>query len=129
MGKDDITHIEFEKTKGDYFLTVVPDNSKKNEVISIHRLSRAATQTNFIKGSGIFKKVCFYPGKPQIAILTAARIVLFNLEELSTVKKLSSGDNTYSTMAIHPYDSFIMVGGDNSKVFFCIFSCIVLISM
>ena len=83
-------------------MTVVPDNSKKNEVISIHRLTRAASQTNFIKGSGIFKKVCFYPGKPQIAILTATRIVIFNLEDLVTIKKMSSGDNTYSTMTVHP---------------------------
>ena len=116
MGSDDITHVEFEKLKGDYFLTVVPDNAKKNEVVSVHRLSRAASQTNFIKGSGVFKKVCFYPGKPQIAILTASRIVLFNLEELNTVKKMSSGDNTFSTMTVHPYDSFILVGADNSKV-------------
>jgi len=72
-------------------------------VIAIHRISKAATQTNFIKGSGIFIKVVFYPKKPQIVILTTAKVVIFNLEELSTVKKLSSGDNTYSSMAVHPY--------------------------
>ena len=122
MGTDDIHHVEFEKAKGDYFLTVVPDNSKKNEVISIHRLTRAASQTNFIKGSGIFKKVSFYPGKPQIAILTATRVVIFNLEDLITTKKMSSGDNTYSTMSVHPSEPYIMVGGDNSKVTIYLFS-------
>lgn len=30
LGDNDITHIEFEKSKGDYFLTVAPDNAKKN---------------------------------------------------------------------------------------------------
>ena len=123
LGTDDITHIEFEKSKGDYFLTVVPDNSKKNEVISIHRLSRAATQTNFIKGSGVFKKVGFFPGKPQIVILTATKLIIFNLEELVTYKKMSSGDNTYSTMAVHPNEPYVMVGGDNSKVTLGSLSC------
>jgi hypothetical protein len=98
-------------------------------VISIHRISRAATQTNFIKGSGLFKKVGFFPGKPQIAILTAAKLVLFNLEELTTIKKMSSGDNTYSTMMMHPHEPYIMVGGDNSKVNFVLFSCIASISI
>lgn len=108
--------MEFEKTNGDYFVTVSPDNIKKNEVISIHRLSKAATQTNFIKGSGIFKKVSFFPKKPQIVILTTGRVVVFNLEDMTTVKKLSSGDNTYSTMTVHPHEPYIMVGSDNSKV-------------
>jgi hypothetical protein len=79
-------------------------------------LSKAATQTNFIKGSGIFKKVSFYPKKPQIVILTTGRVVVFNMEDMATVKKLSSGDNTYSTMAVHPLEPYIMVGSDNSKV-------------
>lgn len=97
-------------------MTVSPDNIKKNEVISIHRISKAATQTNFIKGSGIFKKVSFFPKKAQIVILTTGRVVVFNLEDMATVKKLSSGDNTYSTMSVHPHEPYIMVGSDNSKV-------------
>lgn len=83
-------------------MTVVPDNPKKNEVISIHRITKAATQTNFIKGSGIFKKVSFYPKKPQIVILTTAKVVIFDLEQLTSAKKLSSGGNTYSCMSVHP---------------------------
>lgn len=83
-------------------MTVAPDNDKKNEVIVIHRISKAASQTNFLKGSGLFKKVSFYPGKPQLVILTTSKVVIFNLEELTTVKKLTSGDNTYSTMSVHP---------------------------
>ena len=95
---------------------MAPDNPKKNEVITIHRLSKAASQTNFLKGSGLFKKVSFYPGKPQIVILTTSKVVIFNLEELSTVKKLSSGDNTYSAMSVHSSEPYIMVGAENSKV-------------
>lgn len=91
-------------------------------MIAIHRLSKAASQTNFIKGSGIFKKVSFYPGKPHIVILTAARVVIFNLEELVTLKKFSSGDNTYATMGVHPLEPYVMVGGDNSKVHLFSFS-------
>lgn len=102
---------------------MTPDNVKKNEVIAIHRLSTSATQTNFIKGSGIFKKVSFYPKKPQIVILTASKVVVFNLEDLITVKKLTSGDNTYSTMTVHPHEPYIMVGSDTSKVNSSLFSC------
>ena len=112
----DITHVQFQKSKGDYFLTVCPDNVKKNEVIAVHRISKAASQTNFIKGSGIFKKVSFFPKKPYIIVLTGAKVVIFNLEQLVTVKKLSSGDNTYATMSVHPSEPYIMVGLQNSKV-------------
>jgi len=69
-----------------------------------------------LKGSGLFKKVSFYPGKPQLVILTTSKVVIFNLEELSTLKKLTSGDNTYSTMSVHPSEPYIMVGSENSKV-------------
>ena len=75
----DVTHVEFEHSKGDYFVTVCPDHPKKNEVVSIHRLSKAATETNFIHGGAIFKKVSFYPKKPQIVILTQSKIVVYNL--------------------------------------------------
>ena len=114
--ESDVTHLEFEKTKGDYLVSVTPDNIKKNEVVAIHRLSSAATQTNFIKGKGIFRSVSFFPKKPQIIILTTGRVVIFDLEELSTVKKLTSGDNTYNCMAVHPYESYIMVGSSSNKV-------------
>ncbi len=77
--ESDVTHLEWEKSKGDYLVTVNPDNPKKNEVIAIHRVSKAASQTNIIKGSVIFKKVSFYPKKPQIVILTAAKVVIFDL--------------------------------------------------
>jgi hypothetical protein len=35
---------------------------------------------------------------------------------MATSKKLASGDNVYETMAVHPSEPYIMVGGDNSKV-------------
>jgi hypothetical protein len=98
----DATHVEFEKIKGGYLVTVPPDNVNKNEVIAIHRLSKAATQTNFIKGSGLFKMVSFYPKKTQIVILTSSKAVVFNLESLNTLKKLASGDNTCCKIAVHP---------------------------
>ncbi len=60
-------------------MSVAPDNDKKNEVIIIHRLSKAASQTNFIKGSGLFKEVAFFPGKPHLVILTTSKVVVFNL--------------------------------------------------
>lgn len=76
---NDITQVEFEKTKGDYFVTVCPDNQKKNEVITIHRISACASETNFIKGGSIIRKVHFYPKKPHILILTNSKVVVFNL--------------------------------------------------
>lgn len=104
-------------------MTVCPDHSKKNEVISIHRISKAASETNFIHGGGIFKKVSFYPKKPQIVILTQTRVVVYNLEQLNIVKKLSAGSNMYSCMDIHPEGSYIMTGSENQKVYiFVIFS-------
>lgn len=90
-------------------------------MITIHRLSKAANQTNFIKGSGIFKKVSFYPKKAQIVILTTSKVVVFNLEDMATSKKLASGDNVYETMSVHPSEPYIMVGGDNSKVNYFLF--------
>lgn len=114
----DVTHVEFEHSKGDYFVTVCPDHPKKNEVVSIHRLSKAATETNFIHGGAIFKKVSFYPKKPQIVILTQSKIVVYNLEELTIVKKLSAGSSLYSCMDIHPEGSYIMTGAENQKVHF-----------
>ena len=66
-------------------MTVCPDNEKKNEVISIHRISKAASETNFIKGGNIIRKVYFYPKKPQILILTQTD-ALWEAVLLSVVK-------------------------------------------
>ena len=66
----------------------------------MHRLSKAASETNFIHGGAIFKKVSFYPKKPQIIILTQSKIVVYNLEELSIVKKLSAVETLVSTNVI-----------------------------
>ncbi len=79
-----------------------PDNEKKNEVISIHRISTSESRRNFIKGSNIIRKVYFYPKKPHILILTNSEVVYFNLEKLVKIKKLSAGTNTYSCMSVHP---------------------------
>lgn len=118
---NDITHIEFEKSKGDYLLTVCPDNEKKNEVICIHRLSNSSSVNNFLKGGSIIRKVHFYPKKPQILILTNSKVVLFNLEKLEKVKQLSAGTNTYSCMSVHPEGGYIVVGSESQKVY--IFLC------
>ena len=98
-------------------MTVCPDNEKKNEVISIHRVSKAGSETNFIKGGHIIRKVYFYPKKPQILILTTSKVVVFNLEKLEKVKQLSAGMNNYSCMSIHPEGGYIVVGTDSQKVF------------
>ena len=80
--ESDVNYLEFEKTKGDYFVTVCPDNEKKNEVIAIHRISQSSSERNFIKGGSIIRKVQFYPKKPHILILTNSKVVYFNLEKL-----------------------------------------------
>jgi hypothetical protein len=79
-------------------------------VVSIHRISKAASETNFIHGGAIFKKVSFYPKKPQIVILTQSKVVIYNLEQLTIAKKLSAGSNLYSCMDIHPEGGYIMTG-------------------
>ncbi len=117
-----VEQIEFEPTKGDYFLTVCQSNPKKNEIISIHRISQAASETNFLQGKGIFKQAYFYPKKPRIIILTQSKVVLYNLDELCIHKKLASGFNELECMAVHPFGGYIMAGGSNNKVRVGLFS-------
>jgi hypothetical protein len=105
-----VSHIEFEKSRGDYFVTVCPEEAKKNEVISIHRISTSGTEKNFLKGGGIIKKVLFYPGKAQILILTSTKVVLFSLEKLEKLKQLSSSGNIYSCICVHPLGGYVLVG-------------------
>ena len=114
--ENDITHLQFEKSKGDYFVTVCPDHNKKNQVISIHRITTSGSQKNFIKGKGIFKKVHFYPNKPQILILTSLSVIMFSLVKLQKIKQLTVGGATSFCMGVHPTGEHIIVGTQSHKV-------------
>ena len=107
--ENDITHLEFH-AKGDYFLTVCPNHTKKNEVILVHQLSKAASQKPFEKAKGIMQKVYFHPRKPNLIILTSNKIFIYNMQKLAMVKKLLSASDSYCCVAVHPYGEHLAVG-------------------
>jgi ribosome biogenesis protein ERB1 len=113
----EISHIKVHH-KGDYFLTVCPDESKKSEKIMVHCLSKASSQKPFAKAKGVLEKAYFHPSKPLLVIMTRRSVFVYNLQRQMIHRKMVSGADWNSCLAIHPYGDILAIGSFDSKINF-----------
>lgn len=86
--------------KGDYFATVVADNS--NMQVLIHQTSKRWSQNPFRKSKGLVQCVLFHPIRPYFFVATQRYVRVYNLLKQELTKKLMANCKWVSSMAIHP---------------------------
>ncbi|NXW39110.1 BOP1 protein, partial [Phaetusa simplex] len=100
--------------KGDYFASVVADNS--NMQVLIHQTSKRWSQNPFRKSKGLVQCVLFHPVRPYFFVATQRYVRVYNLLKQELTKKLMTNCKWVSSMAIHPGGDNIICGSYDSKL-------------
>uniref|UniRef100_A0A8B9EPL4 BOP1 ribosomal biogenesis factor n=1 Tax=Anser cygnoides TaxID=8845 RepID=A0A8B9EPL4_ANSCY len=100
--------------KGDYFATVVSDNS--NMQVLIHQTSKRWSQNPFRKSKGLVQCVLFHPIRPYFFVATQRYVRVYNLLKQELTKKLMANCKWVSSMAIHPGGDNVICGSYDSKL-------------
>ncbi|XP_065520240.1 ribosome biogenesis protein BOP1-like isoform X2 [Lathamus discolor] len=100
--------------KGDYFASVVSDNS--NLQVLIHQCSKRWSQNPFRRSKGLVQCVLFHPVRPYFFVATQRYVRVYNLLKQELTKKLMSNCKWVSSMAIHPGGDNIICGSYDSKL-------------
>ncbi|KAK2512476.1 Bop1 [Columba guinea] len=100
--------------KGDYFASVVSDNS--NMQVLIHQTCKRWSQNPFRKSKGLVQCVLFHPIRPYFFVATQRYVRVYNLLKQELTKKLMTNCKWVSSMAIHPGGDNIICGSYDSKL-------------
>ncbi|XP_051467354.1 ribosome biogenesis protein BOP1 isoform X2 [Apus apus] len=100
--------------KGDYFASVVSDNS--NMQVLIHQSSKRWSQSPFRRSKGLVQCVLFHPIRPYFFVATQRYVRVYNLLKQELTKKLMTNCKWVSSMAIHPGGDNIICGSYDSKL-------------
>lgn len=86
--------------KGDYFATVVSDNSHLQ--VLIHQASKRWSQAPFRRSKGQVQRVLFHPLRPFFFVATQRFVRIYHLLKQELTKKLLTNCKWVSSMAVHP---------------------------
>lgn len=86
--------------KGDYFATVVSDNSHLQ--VLIHQASKRWSQAPFRRSKGQVQRVLFHPLRPFFFVATQRFVRIYHLLKQELTKKLLTNCKWVSSMAAHP---------------------------
>mmetsp|Transcript_6843 Transcript_6843/g.18604 ORF Transcript_6843/g.18604 Transcript_6843/m.18604 type:complete len:486 (+) Transcript_6843:232-1689(+) len=100
----DVSKVTWHK-KGDYFASLITGGSN----VMIHRMSRRTSQLIFHEQKYSIQSAMFHPHRPFMLVCTRSCVYLYDLHQQRLIKKLSSGTQTLSCMAVHP-------GGNRSTI-------------
>lgn len=106
--------------KGDYFATVVqpPSTESPARAVTVHNLSRHASQQPFRRLPSVPVHVAFHPLRPLIMLVSPAGAVrIYNLQSGALEKKLQGDSSTLTpTLAIHPSGDHVLMAGTDGRV-------------
>lgn len=84
--------------------------------VLIHLLSRAQSQSPFLKLKNVVQRACFHPTKPFFFVATQRHIRVYNLAKHELSKRLQSGVQQISSLDIHPQGDSLIVGSYDQRV-------------
>ncbi|XP_062987318.1 ribosome biogenesis protein BOP1 [Elgaria multicarinata webbii] len=100
--------------KGDYFATVVSDNSHLQ--VLIHQASKRWSQAPFRRSKGQVQRVLFHPLRPFFFVATQRFVRVYNLLKQELTKKLLTNCKWVSSVALHPGGDNLICGSYDSKL-------------
>lgn len=76
--------------------------TRHSRAVLVHQLSKQHSQNPFQKHKGQIVRVLFHPSRPFLFVATKMRVSVYNLKKAELAKKLMTGLDEISSMAIHP---------------------------
>jgi ribosome biogenesis protein ERB1 len=100
--------------KGDYLAVLAPDAGAQS--VTIHQISRGASQAPFAKAPGLVQCFCFHPTRPFFFVATQQYVKVYHLVEQKQIKKLSSGCKWISSMDVHSSGDHVVIGSYDRRL-------------
>ncbi|XP_023804233.1 ribosome biogenesis protein BOP1-like [Cyanistes caeruleus] len=100
--------------KGDYWASV--QRNPGGRQVLIHQSSRRRSQDPFRKNPGRIQCVRFHPLRPYFLVASQRSVRIYNLLRQELSKKLQSGCQWISSMAVHPAGDNVICGSYDSKL-------------
>ncbi|KAL0229091.1 hypothetical protein GEMRC1_013711 [Eukaryota sp. GEM-RC1] len=98
---------------GDYFATLAGSSSPQSSLL-IHRLSKSKSVSP-VKNARIID-VAFHPSRPWVFFASSSQIRALDLQQNTSVKKLSPGSNALTSIAVHPSGDHLIVSTNDKQV-------------
>lgn len=102
--------------RGDYFSAICPEAETGAHQLTIHQLARRISQNPLKKMPGILRSVRFHPTLPHLVLATQKSVRIYDLLKHEQVKKLLSGVQSISSLAIHPAGDNVIVGSHDQRL-------------
>ncbi|KAF5744001.1 hypothetical protein HS088_TW08G00589 [Tripterygium wilfordii] len=108
-----VSKVEWHR-RGDYLSSVMPAGDSK--AILIHQLSKKFSQRIPFRLHGLPVSSVFHPSRSFIFVATKKNVRVYDLFKQKLIKKLETGLQEVSSIAIHPGGDNVIVGSKEGKL-------------
>ncbi|XP_039757078.1 ribosome biogenesis protein BOP1 homolog [Pararge aegeria] len=108
-----LTHVSWH-AKGDYLCVTLADAASR--AVVVHQLSRRRSQLPFRRAKGLVQCALFHPHRPQLLVATQRVVRVYDLVKQELVRKLQTGAQWISGLAVHPAGDNLLVSSYDRKL-------------
>ncbi|VVC98243.1 unnamed protein product [Leptidea sinapis] len=108
-----LVHLSWH-AKGDYVAATVREGGARSVVV--HQVSRRRSQLPFRRAAGLVQAAIFHPQRAQLFVATQRAVRVYDLLKQELVRKLRTGAQWVSSLAVHPRGDHLLVGSYDRKL-------------
>ncbi|CAK1542850.1 unnamed protein product [Leptosia nina] len=107
-----LAHVSWH-ARGDYLAVTVRDGGARS--VCVHQVSRRRSQLPFRTAKGLVQCAAFHPHEPRLFVATQRAVRVYDLVKQELVRKLMTGAQWVSSLAVHPGGDNLLVGSYDRK--------------
>ncbi|KAJ2951501.1 hypothetical protein O0L34_g13653 [Tuta absoluta] len=107
-----LTHLAWH-ARGDYITVTLRDAAAR--AVVVHQISRRRSQLPFGRSKGLVQCALFHPIKPLLFVATQRVVRVYDLVKQELVRKLLTGAQWISALAVHPAGDNLLVASYDRK--------------
>ncbi|CAB3227985.1 unnamed protein product [Arctia plantaginis] len=107
-----VTHVAWH-ARGDYLCATLREGASR--AVVVHQVSRRRSQLPFSRAKGLVQCALFHPTRPLLFVATQRVVRVYDLVKQELVRKLLTGAQWISHMAVHPAGDNLLVASYDRK--------------